>query len=304
LRDDPDCAREEWEAIAEVDAPGLEAHLKFEWPLAEPSGIFIGAKPRVAILREQGVNGQVEMAAAFDRAGFTAVDVHMTDLLSGRKSLADFQVLAVCGGFSYGDVLGAGSGWARTILNHSQLAEMFSRFFSRPETLTLGVCNGCQMLSQLKSLIPGAQHWPRFLRNRSEQFEARLSMVEILASPSLFLAEMAGSRLPIVVSHGEGRVASPLIDTSIEYASANPAIRFVDGQGAAATRYPANPNGSVDGLTGFTSDDGRATILMPHPERIFRTVQCSWAPPSWYEPGFGDATPWLKIFQNARNQFR
>jgi len=304
LRDDPDCAREEWEAIAEVDAPGLEAHLKFEWPLAEPSGIFIGAKPRVAILREQGVNGQVEMAAAFDRAGFTAVDVHMTDLLSGRKSLADFQVLAVCGGFSYGDVLGAGSGWARTILNHSQLAEMFSRFFSRPETLTLGVCNGCQMLSQLKSLIPGAQHWPRFLRNRSEQFEARLSMVEILASPSLFLAEMTGSRLPIVVSHGEGRVASPLIDTSIEYASANPAIRFVDGQGAAATRYPANPNGSVDGLTGFTSDDGRATILMPHPERIFRTVQCSWAPPSWYEPGFGDATPWLKIFQNARNQFR
>jgi phosphoribosylformylglycinamidine synthase len=255
-------------------------------------------------LREQGVNGQVEMAAAFDWAGFTAVDVHMTDLLSGRKSLTDFQVLAVCGGFSYGDVLGAGSGWARTILNHPQLSDMFSDFFVRSETLTLGVCNGCQMLSQLKALIPGAQDWPRFVRNRSEQFEARLSMVEILASPSLFLAEMAGSRLPIVVSHGEGRVAGPSNDASIEYASANPAMRFVDGLGAAAQRYPANPNGSAGGLTGFTSDDGRATILMPHPERIVRTVQCSWAPPSWFEPGFGDASPWLKIFLNARNQFR
>jgi phosphoribosylformylglycinamidine synthase len=304
LRDDPDCAREEWEAIAEVDAPGLEAHLEFAWPPVASSGSSREAKPRVAILREQGVNGQVEMAAAFDRAGFAAVDVHMTDLLNGRKSLADFQVLAVCGGFSYGDVLGAGSGWARTILNHPQLSDMFSQFFSRPDTLTLGVCNGCQMLSQLKSLIPGAQHWPRFVRNRSEQFEARLSMVEILASPSIFLAEMAGSRLPIVVSHGEGRVAGPMNGTSIEYASAIPVIRFVDGQSAAAQRYPANPNGSVGGLTGFTSDDGRATILMPHPERIFRTVQCSWAPPSWFEPQFGDASPWLKIFLNARNQFR
>jgi phosphoribosylformylglycinamidine synthase len=181
---------------------------------------------------------------------------------------------------------------------------MFSDFFVRSETLTLGVCNGCQMLSQLKALIPGAQDWPRFVRNRSEQFEARLSMVEILASPSLFLAEMAGSRLPIVVSHGEGRVSGPSNDASIEYASANPAMRFVDGLGAAAKRYPANPNGSAGGLTGFTSDDGRATILMPHPERIVRTVQCSWAPPSWFEPGFGDASPWLKIFLNARNQFR
>ena len=304
LRDDPDCAREEWEAIAEVDAPGLESHLKFTWPPLASSGTSKEAKPRVAILREQGVNGQVEMAAAFDRAGFTAVDVHMTDLLSGRKSLTDFQVLAVCGGFSYGDVLGAGSGWARTILNHPQLSDMFSDFFVRSETLTLGVCNGCQMLSQLKALIPGAQDWPRFVRNRSEQFEARLSMVEILASPSLFLAEMAGSRLPIVVSHGEGRVSGPSNDASIEYASANPAIRFVDGSGAEAKRYPANPNGSAGGLTGFTSDDGRATILMPHPERIVRTVQCSWAPPSWFEPGFGDASPWLKIFLNARNQFR
>ena len=304
LRDDPDCAREEWEAIAEVNAPGLEAHLEFAWPPLVSSRSSKEAKPRVAILREQGVNGQVEMAAAFDRAGFAAVDVHMTDLLSGRKSLADFQVLAVCGGFSYGDVLGAGSGWARTILNHPQLADMFSQFFSRSDTLTLGVCNGCQMLSQLKSLIPGAQHWPRFVRNRSEQFEARLSMVEILASPSLFLAEMVGSRLPIVVSHGEGRIDGPSNDATIEYASANPAIRFIDGQGAAAQRYPANPNGSAGGLTGFTTDDGRATILMPHPERIFRTVQCSWAPPSWFEPRFGDASPWLKIFLNARNQFR
>jgi len=304
LRDDPECAREEWEAIAEVNAPGIEAHLEFTWPPVAGGSKPGNLKPRVAILREQGVNGQVEMAAAFDRAGFAAVDVHMTDLLSGRKSLADFQVLAVCGGFSYGDVLGAGTGWARTILNHPQLSDMFSEFFSRSETLTLGVCNGCQMLSQLNALIPGAEHWPRFVRNRSEQFEARLSMVEILASPSLFLSEMAGSRLPIVVSHGEGRVAGRLSDAAIEYASANPVIRFIDGSGEPAQRYPANPNGSVGGLTGFTSEDGRATILMPHPERIFRTVQCSWAPPSWFEPRFGDASPWLKMFLNARNQFR
>ena len=304
LRDDPECAREEWEAIAEVNAPGIEAHLEFTWPPVARGSNSGNVKPRVAILREQGVNGQVEMAAAFDRAGFAAVDVHMTDLLSGRKSLADFQVLAVCGGFSYGDVLGAGTGWARTILNHPQLSDMFSEFFSRSETLTLGVCNGCQMLSQLNALIPGAEHWPRFVRNRSEQFEARLSMVEILASPSLFLSEMAGSRLPIVVSHGEGRVAGRLSDAAIEYASANPVIRFIDGSGEPAQRYPANPNGSAGGLTGFTSEDGRATILMPHPERIFRTVQCSWAPPSWFEPRFGDASPWLKMFLNARNQFR
>jgi len=304
LRDDPECAREEWEAIAEVNAPGIEAHLEFTWPPVARGSNSGDVKPRVAILREQGVNGQVEMAAAFDRAGFAAVDVHMTDLLSGRKSLADFQVLAVCGGFSYGDVLGAGTGWARTILNHPQLSDMFSEFFSRSETLTLGVCNGCQMLSQLNALIPGAEHWPRFVRNRSEQFEARLSMVEILASPSLFLSEMAGSRLPIVVSHGEGRVAGRLSDAAIEYASANPVIRFIDGGGEPAQRYPANPNGSAGGLTGFTSEDGRATILMPHPERIFRTVQCSWAPPSWFEPRFGDASPWLKMFLNARNQFR
>ncbi len=313
LRDDPDCAREEWESIAEVNAPGLGATLQFDWPPLSAPALSL-TRPRVAILREQGVNGQVEMAAAFDRAGFVAVDVHMTDLISGRQSLENFEVLAACGGFSYGDVLGAGSGWARTILNHSALAEEFGRFFTRSDTLTLGVCNGCQMLSQIKSLIPGAQHWPRFVRNRSEQFEARLNMVEILPSPSIVLAGMAGSRLPIVVSHGEGRVAErPLdpqgphgkagsADALIAYASAHPAIRFVDGQGSPAQRYPANPNGSAGGLTGFTTDDGRATILMPHPERIFRTVQFSWLPDAWRDPSFGDASPWLKLFQNARRQ--
>ena len=313
LRDDPDCAREEWEAIAEVNAPGLGATLQFDWPPLSAPALSL-TRPRVAILREQGVNGQVEMAAAFDRAGFVAVDVHMTDLISGRQSLENFEVLAACGGFSYGDVLGAGSGWARTILNHPALAEAFGRFFTRSDTLTLGVCNGCQMLSQIKSLIPGAQHWPRFVRNRSEQFEARLSLVEILPSPSIVLAGMAGSRLPIVVSHGEGRVAERLPDSQglhgkagsaealIAYASAHPAIRFVDGQGNPAQRYPANPNGSAGGLTGFTTDDGRATILMPHPERIFRTVQFSWLPDAWRDPSFGDASPWLKLFQNARRQ--
>jgi phosphoribosylformylglycinamidine synthase len=246
----------------------------------------------VAILREQGVNGQLEMAAAFDRAGFDAVDVHMTDLLEARRHLGEFAVLAACGGFSYGDVLGAGSGWARTILNHSGLAEQFKAFFERTNSLTLGVCNGCQMLSQLKDLIPGAQAWPHFQRNRSEQFEARLTMVEVLPSASVFFAGMAGSRLPIVVSHGEGRVAA--------VTTGHAALRFIDSAGQGATRYPANPNGSADGLTGFTTADGRATILMPHPERIFRTVQLSWAPDSWRKSTAGDASPWLKLFLNAR----
>jgi phosphoribosylformylglycinamidine synthase len=240
------------------------------------------------------------MAAAFDRAGFEAVDVHMTDLLSGRSDLQDFQVLAACGGFSYGDVLGAGTGWARTILHHAQLSASFAAFFARPDTLSLGVCNGCQMMSQLRDLIPGAQSWPRFVRNRSEQFEARLTMVEILASPSILFAGMAGSRLPIVVSHGEGRVHE---EARFEPARAHAMLRFIDEQGAPAQRYPANPNGSLGGLTGFTSADGRATILMPHPERVFRTVQFSWAPEAWREPTFGDDSPWLNLFLNARRQF-
>jgi phosphoribosylformylglycinamidine synthase len=251
--------------------------------------IATGARPKVAILREQGVNGHVEMAAAFDCAGFEAIDVHVSDLETGRRDLRDMQGLAACGGFSYGDVLGAGQGWAKGILHNAALADRFAAFFQRSDTFTLGVCNGCQMLSGLTALIPGTQHWPRFLRNHSEQYEARLVHVEILASPSVLLRDMAGSRLPIVVSHGEGRA----VWAGQTPADLRPAIRFID-DGQPATAFPANPNGSVGGYTGFSSDDGRALILMPHPERIFRRVQMSWCTPG------GDASPWMRMFRNAR----
>ncbi|HBG50785.1 MAG TPA: phosphoribosylformylglycinamidine synthase, partial [Gammaproteobacteria bacterium] len=253
---------------------------------------LVSDRPRVAILREQGVNGHVEMAAAFDRAGFAAVDVHMSDLLTGAASLADFQGLVACGGFSFGDVLGAGGGWAKRILFNAQLREMFQAFFERPDSFSLGVCNGCQMLSQLKTLIPGAGHWPRFLRNRSEQFEARLSLVEVLDSPSLFLNGLSGARLPIAVAHGEGRVA---FDHPADAAQARVALRYIDAQGDPAERYPANPNGSPGGITGLTTEDGRATILMPHPERVIRSIHLSWHPDDWPED-----SPWLRMFQNAR----
>ncbi|MDQ3510772.1 MAG: phosphoribosylformylglycinamidine synthase subunit PurQ, partial [Pseudomonadota bacterium] len=248
--------------------------------------------PRVAILREQGVNGQIEMAAAFHRAGFEAVDVHMSDLISGQVGLEGFKGLAACGGFSYGDVLGAGRGWATSILERSAMREAFAAFFERDDSFALGVCNGCQMLSQLKPIIPGAAHWPSFLRNRSEQFEARLGLVEVVESPSLFLRGMAGSRLPVVVSHGEGRA---VFDSAGDQIIARATLRYVDGAGAVATSYPANPNGSADGVTGLTSDDGRVTILMPHPERTLRTANLSWAPSGW-----GDDAPWLRMFRNAR----
>jgi phosphoribosylformylglycinamidine synthase len=251
-----------------------------------------GARPRVAILREQGINSQTEIAAAFDRAGFDAFDVHMTDLVEGRHKLGDFRGLVACGGFSYGDVLGAGSGWAKSILFRASLAEQFSLFFGRPDTFSLGVCNGCQMMSQLKSIIPGAEHWPRFLRNRSEQYEARLSMVEVLESPSVLLAGMAGSRMPIAVAHGEGRAA---FASSDQQNAAIATLRFVDNDGSVTEEYPANPNGSPGGLTGFTSTDGRATILMPHPERVFRSVQMSWR-----DPALGEDSPWMRMFRNAR----
>ncbi len=293
LRDHVDCAREEFESIADDADPGLHVRLSYDASddVAAPY-IARGARPRVAILREQGVNSQTEMAAVFTRAGFEAFDVHMTDLAEGRHKLADFRGLVACGGFSYGDVLGAGSGWAKAILFNAALAEQFTLFFARPDTFSLGVCNGCQMMSQLKAIIPGAEHWPRFLRNRSEQYEARFSLVEVLDSPSVLLAGMAGSRMPIAVAHGEGR-AEFASDNAKRQARA--ALRYIRNDGAPADRYPANPNGSPDGLTGFTSADGRATILMPHPERVFRTIQMSWR-----DPSLGEDSPWMRMFRNAR----
>jgi phosphoribosylformylglycinamidine synthase len=246
----------------------------------------------VAVLREQGVNSQYEMASAFDRAGFAAVDVHMTDLIEGRATLAEFQGLAAGGGFSYGDVLGGGGGWAKTILLNPRLAEGFAAFFARPDTFALGVCNGCQMMSQLHAMIPGAQHWPRFERNRSEQFEARLVLVEVPRSPSLFFDGMAGSRIPVANAHGEGRA---VFAPGIEPAAQAVALRYVDAAGQPTERYPENPNGSPMGICGLTTGDGRFTIVMPHPERVRRTVQMSWQP-----PGLGEDSPWMRMFRNAR----
>ena len=297
LRDHPDCAREEYERITAAD-PGLSAQLAFD-PARDISAPYIatGARPAVAILREQGVNGQVEMAAAFHRAGFATFDVHMSDLHTGRRDLTGFKGLVACGGFSYGDVLGAGEGWAKSILFNERLREAFSGFFARDDSFTLGVCNGCQMVSTLKDLIPGAAHWPRFVRNRSEQFEARLSLARIEPNPSILLAGMAGSHLPIAVAHGEGRAefADAGAQAACE-ASGTVALRFLDNDLAVAAHYPANPNGSPAGITGLTSLDGRVTIMMPHPERVFRTVQYSWAPPEW-----GEDSGWMRLFRNARH---
>ncbi|MBP9218712.1 MAG: phosphoribosylformylglycinamidine synthase [Sterolibacterium sp.] len=293
LRDDPDCAQEEFDTLLDIANPGLSAHLTFT-----PAAPFIatGAAPKIAILREQGVNGQVEMAAAFSRAGFLAQDIHMSDLQAGRVRLADFQGLAACGGFSYGDVLGAGQGWARSILFNNMLHDEFAAFFARPDSFALGVCNGCQMMAHLTGMIPGATHWPTFQRNRSEQFEARLVMVELPESPSVFFRGMAGSRLPVIVSHGEGRAEfAPGRDP----AQVTAAMRYVDAYGKVATTYPFNPNGSPDGLAGITTPDGRVTLMMPHPERTFRTLQMSWHPAEWHEKFGGDA-PWLTMFRNAR----
>jgi phosphoribosylformylglycinamidine synthase len=297
LRDHPECAQEEYDRLLDGDDPGLSFSLSFD-PADDVAAPFIngGARPRVAILREQGVNGHVEMAAAFDRAGFAAVDVHMSDLLAGRTRLADFSGVVACGGFSYGDVLGAGQGWAKTVLFNARASDNFAAFFARPATFALGVCNGCQMMSALRGMIPGAEAWPRFERNRVEQFEARFSLVELPASPSLFFAGMAGSRLPVVVSHGEGRAvfASPEHE-----AQAIVAMRYVDHHGRPSEVYPYNPNGSPGGATGFTTADGRFSIMMPHPERVFRTVQMSWHPADWEARGWHDS-PWLRMFRNAR----
>jgi phosphoribosylformylglycinamidine synthase len=297
LRDDPVCAREEYESRTALDDPGLGAKLTFaaEEDIAAPM-IARGARPRIAVLREQGVNGQVEMAAAFDRAGFDAFDVHMTDILSGRVSLKGFQGAVACGGFSYGDVLGAGEGWAKAILYNARARAEFSAHFQRSDAFTLGVCNGCQMLAALSELIPGTEHWPRFVRNRSEQFEARLSLVEVVESPSIFFAGMQGSVLPIAVAHGEGRAEFARADGAGRLAADRLiALRFVDNQRRVATTYPANPNGSPAGIAGLTTADGRVTVTMPHPERVYRTVQNSWHPPDWHENG-----GWLRMFRNAR----
>jgi phosphoribosylformylglycinamidine synthase len=295
LRDDATCADEEHALRLDPAFTGLTASITFD-PAHDVAAPYVakGAKPRVAILREQGVNGEVEMAAAFTRAGFEAVDVHMSDLLEGRLSLEGFRGLAACGGFSYGDVLGAGGGWAKSILLHPRVRDGFEAFFRRSDTFTLGVCNGCQMVAQLKGLIPGAEAWPRFVRNKSEQFEARVAMVRLEKTPSLFFAGMEGSVLPVAVAHGEGlvEVASPAQLTTLQPLVA---ARYVDHLGAPTERYPLNPNGSAGGVTAVTSTDGRATILMPHPERVFRSVQYSWRPKGW-----GDDGPWLRFFRNAR----
>jgi phosphoribosylformylglycinamidine synthase len=297
LRDNPDCADQEFELLADDANPGLQALLSFDIneDVAAP---YIGGsvRPRIAILREQGVNGQVEMAAAFTRAGFTAVDVHMSDILSGRVHLEEFRGLVACGGFSYGDVLGAGEGWAKSILFNAQAREDFSAFFARPDTFALGVCNGCQMLSNLRELIPGSEHWPHFVRNSSEQFEARVAMVEIQPSSSIFFNGMVGSRLPIAIAHGEGH--AEFADTAAVdacEASNSVTMRYIDNRGRMTERYPANPNGSARGITGLTTRDGRVTIMMPHPERVFRASQNSWYPSEWSEDG-----AWMRMFRNAR----
>ena len=297
LRDNPQCAREEYSRLSDAEDPGLHARLSYD-PSEDVAAAFIagGARPAVAILREQGVNSQTEMAAVFTRAGFDAYDVHMTDIIAGRVRLARFHGLVACGGFSYGDVLGAGEGWAKSILFNARAREEFAAFFQRPATFTLGVCNGCQMLAALKELIPGAEAWPRFVRNRSEQYEARLSLVRVAPSHSVMLSGMHGSVLPVAVAHGEGRAEfDPGLGAGALLAHNMLTLQYVDSRDRPTETYPANPNGSSLGLAGLCSADGRVTSVMPHPERVFRTVQNSWAPRAWGEDG-----GWMRLFRNAR----
>lgn len=297
LRDNADCAEQEFDVLLQEDNPGLSVKLSYDvnQDVAAPY-IKKGIRPQVAVLREQGVNGQVEMAAAFDRAGFNAIDVHMSDILAGRVDLNEFKGLVACGGFSYGDVLGAGEGWAKSALFNSRARDAFQGFFERNDSFTLGVCNGCQMMSNLHELIPGSEFWPHFVRNRSEQFEARVAMVQVQESNSIFLQGMAGSRMPIAIAHGEGHAEFASEEALLEAdLSGCVAMRFVDNHGKVTENYPANPNGSPRGITGLTSRDGRVTIMMPHPERVFRAVQNSWRSEDWNE----DA-PWMRMFRNAR----
>ena len=303
LRDNPVCAQQEYDRILNTADTGLHVHTTFDINENIAAPYLNLARPKMAILREQGVNGQVEMAAAFDRAGFASVDVHMSDIIAGRVSLKDFAGLVACGGFSYGDVLGAGEGWAKSILFNTRANDEFNAFFNRTDSFALGVCNGCQMMSNLHSIIPGSAHWPHFVKNKSEQFEARFAMVEVLESPSLFFNGMAGSRMPIAVAHGEGFTEFSRTNAvnDVPYkilAQKLVTLRFIENTNSASTPtevYPFNPNGSPRGLTGFTTQDGRFSIMMPHPERVFRAVQHSWRPDDWQE----DA-PWMRMFRNAR----
>ncbi|WP_367680733.1 phosphoribosylformylglycinamidine synthase [Candidatus Fukatsuia anoeciicola] len=299
LRDNPYCADQEHQAKQEETDPGLNVKLSFD-PNEDITVPYITQqiRPKVAVLREQGINSQVEMAAAFYHAGFDAIDVHMSDLLSGRINLNPFQVVVACGGFSYGDVLGAGEGWAKSILFNNRVRDEFTAFFQRPHTLALGVCNGCQMMCNLRELIPGTDHWPNFRRNLSERFEARFSLVEVVASPCLFTQNMAGSRIPIAVSHGEGRLeVQNMAQLTMLQQQSQVVMRFVDNFGQVTERYPANPNGSIQGITAITSNSGRVTVMMPHPERAFRTVSNSWHPLEWGVDG-----AWMQMFRQARKE--
>jgi phosphoribosylformylglycinamidine synthase len=313
LRDNPACAQQEYDRTLDTQDPGLHALLTYNPNESPAAPAILKSRPAMAILREQGVNGHVEMAAAFDRAGFHAVDVHMSDVISGRVKLADFKGVAACGGFSYGDVLGAGEGWAKSILFNPRARDEFEAFFKRSDTFALGVCNGCQMMSNLHEIIPGAEHWAHFARNQSEQFEARFVMVEVQSSPSILFDGMAGSRMPVVVAHGEGYADFGSDITPASGHESSPKLRFgsaaerlkavqplvvlryVDNYGKPTETYPLNPNGSPQGITGLTTPDGRFSIMMPHPERVFRAVQNSWYPREWKENG-----AWLRMFQNAR----
>ncbi len=297
LRDNPACAQQEYDRILDNGDPGLNTHISFDINdnITAPY-INVGIRPKMAVLREQGVNGQVEMAAAFDRAGFATTDVHMSDIINGHVSLEDFSGIVACGGFSYGDVLGAGEGWAKSILFNTRAYDQFSAFFQRTDSFALGVCNGCQMMSNLHSIIPGTEHWPHFIRNKSEQFEARFAMVEVLESPSLFFNGMAGSHMPIAVAHGEG-FAEFSEQNNVQSVLDNKLVtlRYIDNVSTPSEIYPFNPNGSPQGITGLTSIDGRFSIMMPHPERVFRAVQNSWHPDDWKED-----SPWIRMFRNAR----
>ncbi|HEX7466243.1 MAG TPA: phosphoribosylformylglycinamidine synthase, partial [Usitatibacter sp.] len=300
LRDNPACADQEYERNLDEGDPGLNAKLTFD-PAEDIAAPHIGApsvsraaRPRIAVLREQGVNGQVEMAAAFDRAGFAAVDVHMSDIIAGRVSLAAFKGFAACGGFSYGDVLGTGEGWAKSILFNPRARDEFEAFFRRSDSFALGACNGCQMMSNLKDIIPGARNWPHFERNASEQYEARVALIEIQKSPSILFPGMEGSRIPIATAHGEGRAVFKG-EAAMDAARFLVAARFVDNRGKVTETYPYNPNGSPQGVTALTTPDGRFNILMPHPERVFRSILLSWHPREW-----GEDSPWMRMFRNAR----
>lgn len=301
LRDNPECADQEFEAKKATDNKGLSAHLTYDVneDIAAPY-ISKGVKPKVAVLREQGVNSHVEMAAAFDRAGFAAIDVHMSDLMAGRYNLNDFNAMVACGGFSYGDVLGAGGGWAKSILFNPQLRDQFSQFFANENTLSLGVCNGCQFISTLAEIIPGAENWPRFVRNKSERFEARAAMVKINDTNSLWFKGMAGSHMPIAVSHGEGRVEFKTPENLTALQTQNLIVaQYIDSHLNVTETYPANPNGSALGITAISNVDGRIAAMMPHPERVFRAVSNSWYPEDWSEDG-----AWMRIFRNARVNFK